>query len=155
MLYKSCGGTNVGGAAFEERRDTALNTLENGIGNGNGFYTASYESVVVLGQCEGDVGNSDCVACVKQAVQRAQVECGSSASAQVYLHKCYISYSYYPNGVPRTPSSASDDTSPSSLGKGSNTGKTVAIIVGGAAGVGFLVIFMLFARGLFKKKDDY
>lgn len=155
MLYKGCGGTNVGGAAYEEKRDTALNTLENGIGNGNGFYTTSYESVVVLGQCEGDVGNSDCVACVKQAVQRAQVECGSSASAQVYLHKCYISYSYYPNGVPRTPSSASDDTSPSSLGKGSNTGKTVAIIVGGAAGVGFLVIFMLFARGLFKKKDDY
>ncbi|KZV21202.1 cysteine-rich repeat secretory protein 3-like [Dorcoceras hygrometricum] len=152
MLYKSCGGTNVGGAGFEERRDTALNSLENGMGSSvNGYYATSYDSVFVLGQCEGDVGNSDCVECVKQAVQRAQVECGSAISAQVYLHKCYISYSYYPNGVPRTPSSASD-TSPSSS-SGSNTGKTVAIIVGGAAGVGFLVIFMLFARGLFKKKD--
>lgn len=39
------------------------------------------------------------------------------------------------------------------LGAGPNTGKTVAIIVGGAAGVGFLVICLLFARGLLKKKD--
>lgn len=33
------------------------------------------------------------------------------------------------------------------------TGKTVAIILGGAAGVGFLVICLLFARGLMKKHD--
>lgn len=39
------------------------------------------------------------------------------------------------------------------IGSGPNTGKTVAIILGGAAGVGFLVIFLLFARGLLKKKD--
>lgn len=34
-----------------------------------------------------------------------------------------------------------------------NTGKTVAIILGGAAGVGFLVICTLFARSLMKKHD--
>lgn len=34
------------------------------------------------------------------------------------------------------------------------TGKTVAIIVGGAAGVGFLVICLLFAKNLMKKKHD-
>lgn len=38
------------------------------------------------------------------------------------------------------------------LGSG-NTGKTVAIILGGAAGVGFLVICLLFARNLMKKHD--
>jgi hypothetical protein len=38
-------------------------------------------------------------------------------------------------------------------GTGQNTRKTVAIIVGGAAGVGFLVIFLLFARGLIKKRE--
>lgn len=38
------------------------------------------------------------------------------------------------------------------IGSG-NTGKTVAIILGGAAGVGFLVIFLLFARNLMKKHD--
>lgn len=36
---------------------------------------------------------------------------------------------------------------------GQNTGKTVAIILGGAAGVAFLVICLLFARGLVKKHD--
>ncbi|XP_051133043.1 plasmodesmata-located protein 2-like isoform X2 [Andrographis paniculata] len=166
MLYKSCSGTNVGGAGFEERRDTALSSLENGMmssnANGGGFYTASYQSVYALGQCEGDVGASDCVECVKSAAQRAQVECGSSIAAQIYLHKCFISYTYYPNGVPKRSSSSppSSFSSPSSPGSGpnsnsnTNTGKTVAIILGGAAGVGFLVICMLFARGLVKKKDS-
>ncbi|KAL8486705.1 hypothetical protein ACS0TY_022947 [Phlomoides rotata] len=113
MLYKSCSGTNVGGAGFEERRDTALSSLGNGMTSSGGFYTTSYESVYVLGQCEGDVGTSDCVECVKSAVQRAQVECGSSIAGQIYLHKCFISYSYYPNGIPKKSSSASY-TSPSS-----------------------------------------
>lgn len=34
------------------------------------------------------------------------------------------------------------------------TGKTVAIIVGGTAGVGFLVICLLFVKNLMKKKYD-
>nr|GEZ44187.1 cysteine-rich repeat secretory protein 3-like [Tanacetum cinerariifolium] len=38
---------------------------------------------------------------------------------------------------------------------GSNTGKTVAIILGGAAGVGFLIVFLLIARKAMKKDDDY
>lgn len=36
---------------------------------------------------------------------------------------------------------------------GQNTGKTVAIILGGTAGVAFLVICLLFARNLMKKHD--
>ncbi|KAL1561689.1 Plasmodesmata-located protein 2 [Salvia divinorum] len=156
MLFKSCSGTNVGGAGFEEKRDTALNSLENGMSGGNGgFFTTSYQDVYVLGQCEGDVGASDCVECVKNAVQKSQVECGSSISGQIYLHKCFISYSFYPNGIPKKSSSASYSSPSSSSGAETNTGKTVAIIVGGAAGVGFLVICLLFARGLLKKKDDY
>lgn len=39
------------------------------------------------------------------------------------------------------------------IGTGQNTGKTVAIILGGAAGVGFLVILLMFARGAMKKHD--
>ncbi|KAI4369721.1 hypothetical protein MLD38_018135 [Melastoma candidum] len=162
MLYKTCGGSNIAGSGFEEKRDTAFSVLESGVVNGHGFYAGSYQSVYMLGQCEGDVGDSDCGACVKTAVQKAQVECGNAISGQVYLHKCFISYSYYPNGVPQrqtsSPYSSSPYTSSSSSGgggSGSNTGKTVAIILGGAAGVGFLVIFLLFARGLTKKKDDF
>lgn len=107
LLFKTCSGKNVGGAGFEEIRDTALNQLENGMGNGNGFYTTNYQSMYVLGQCEGDVGTSDCGECIKNAVQRAQVECGSSVSGQIYLHKCFISYNYYPHGAPKRSSSSS------------------------------------------------
>lgn len=38
--------------------------------------------------------------------------------------------------------------------KTGTTGKTVAIIVGGTAGVGFLVICLLFVKNLMKKKYD-
>ncbi|KAE8650323.1 plasmodesmata-located protein 2 [Cucumis sativus] len=152
MLYKTCGSTNVAGSGFEERRDTALSVLENGVVSGHGFYTTNYQSVYVLGQCEGDLGDSDCGECVKNAVQRAQVECGSSISGQLYLHRCFISYSYYPNGVPTRSSSPSSSSSSSS---GGNIGKTVAIILGSTAGVAFVVICLLFARGLMKKHDDY
>ncbi|XP_022138305.1 cysteine-rich repeat secretory protein 3-like [Momordica charantia] len=157
MLFKTCGATNIAGSGFEERRDTGLSVLENGVVSGHGFYTTNYQSLYVLGQCEGDLGDSDCGECVKHAVQRAQVECGSSISGQLYLHKCFISYSYYPNGVPRRSSSPSSSSSISSSpsGMGQNTGKTVAVILGGAAGVGFLVICLLFIRGLKKKHDDF
>ncbi|KAJ0093420.1 hypothetical protein Patl1_25698 [Pistacia atlantica] len=157
LLYKTCGATNVRGSGFEERRDAALQVMENGVVTGHGFYTSSYQSVYLLAQCQGDVGDSDCGDCVTTAVQKGQVECGSSISGQIYLHKCFISYSYYPNGVPRRQSSSSSSSSSSSdsSGPGPNTGKTVAIILGGAAGVGFVVICLMFARNLLKKHDDY
>ncbi|GLT99296.1 hypothetical protein SLE2022_167400 [Rubroshorea leprosula] len=148
MLYKTCGGTNRAGSGFEETRDTAFSVLETGVVNGHGFYTTNYQFVYLLGQCEGDVGDSDCGECVKTAVQKAQVECGSSPSGQVYLNKCFISYSYYPNGVPRR--SAPSYSSPSSS-SGQSAGKTVAIILGGAAGIAFLVILLMFARNVMKK----
>ncbi|KAL7594461.1 plasmodesmata-located protein 3 [Lactuca sativa] len=160
MLYKTCGKTNAGGNGFQERRDSAFSSLESVIGTGNGgFYTTSYESMYVLGQCQGDLGTSDCGSCVKSAVQRAQVECGSSISGQIYLHRCFISYNYYPNGTPKPnkPTSSSSFSSPSSSSSssGSNTGKTAAIILGGAAGVGFLIVLLLIARKAMKKDDDY
>ncbi|XP_009792376.1 plasmodesmata-located protein 2-like [Nicotiana sylvestris] len=155
MLYKTCSGKNSPGSGFEERRDTAFSSLENGMASSNGFYTTSYQSVYVLGQCEGDVGSADCADCVKIAVQKAQVECGSSVSGQIFLHKCFISYNNYQNGVPKTSSSSSDWSPSSSSGSGQNVGKTVAIIVGGVAAAGFLVICLLFARNLMKKHDDY
>ncbi|XP_015168149.1 cysteine-rich repeat secretory protein 3-like isoform X1 [Solanum tuberosum] len=153
MLFKTCSGKNAPGSGFEERRDTAFSTLENGMASSNGFYTTSYQSVYTMGQCEGDVGSADCADCVKNAVQKAQVECGSSVSGQIFLHKCFIGYSNSPNGVPRTSSSSSDWSPSSSSGSGQNVGKTVAIILGGVAGVAFILICVLFARNQMKKHD--
>ncbi|KAJ4968062.1 hypothetical protein NE237_014763 [Protea cynaroides] len=145
MLYKTCGTSQAAGSGFEERRDTAFSVLESGVASSKGFYTTSYQSVYVVAQCEGDLGTSDCGDCVKTAVQKAQVECGSAISGQVYLHRCFISYSYYPNGITRR----------SSSGIGQNAGKTIAIVVGGAAALGFVVICLMFIRSLLKKRDDY
>ncbi|PWA98983.1 Gnk2-homologous domain-containing protein [Artemisia annua] len=164
MLYKTCGKTTSNNG-YQETRDSAFSSLENVIGSNNGgFYTTSYQAFYVLGQCQGDLSTSDCGTCIKGAVQRAQVECGSSVSGQIYLHRCFISYNYYPNGAPKnnrpsassgSSSYSSPDYSSPSNSSGSNTGKTVAIILGGAAGVGFLIVFLLIARKAMKKDDDY
>lgn len=99
MLFKTCGSGGSGGD-FELKRDTAFAQLQSGVAGGAGFYATRYASVYALAQCEGDLSTSDCGECVSQAVQKSEVECGGAPSGQVYLDKCYISYSYYPNGVP-------------------------------------------------------
>ncbi|KAJ4870631.1 Cysteine-rich repeat secretory protein 3 [Raphanus sativus] len=115
----------------EERH--GVRVMQNGVVSGHGFYATTYESVYVLGQCEGDVGDSDCSGCVKNALEKAQVECGTAISGQIYLHKCFIAYSYYPNGVPRRSSSSSSSSSSgsgsSSSDPSSSTGERFLLIV--------------------------
>ncbi|EEE58298.1 hypothetical protein OsJ_09351 [Oryza sativa Japonica Group] len=143
MLFKTCGTGGGGGTDFEMRRDTAFAQMEASVGGGNGgFYATSYQQVYAMAQCEGDLSSGDCGQCVTQAVQHVEVECGGAPSGQVYLEKCYISYSYYPHGIPHG----------GGIG-GQQTAKTVAIVLGGAVGLGFVVICLLFARSLVKKKE--
>ncbi|XP_057427936.1 plasmodesmata-located protein 2-like [Lotus japonicus] len=100
LLYKVCGPKQVNGIdGFEKRRDLVFGMVESGVRNGGKlFYTVnSSQSFYVLGQCEGDLANNDCVDCVKSAEDQAKIECGDSTSAEIYLHKCYISYTFYPN----------------------------------------------------------
>ncbi|KAI3915651.1 hypothetical protein MKX01_015476 [Papaver californicum] len=150
LLYKTCGRVQVAGSGFDDRRNTAFGQVQNGVVGGNGFYATSFESMYVMGQCEGSLSSGDCVSCIKSAVQNAQIQCGVAISGQIHLHKCYISYSYYPNGVPTKSSHSSGQQNSSSLGK------TVAIVVGGTAAGGFLFVFLLFLRSLCRKrKDDY
>ncbi|KAK1309253.1 Cysteine-rich repeat secretory protein 3 [Acorus calamus] len=154
MLFKTCSANQAVGGGFEERRDTAFSMVQAGMGGGGGFYVTTYESVYAMGQCEGDLSVSDCGECVTEAVQKAEVECGSAVAGQVYLERCYFSYSYYPNGVPSGGGDGGGGGG-GSHGSGQQTGKTVAIVVGGAAGLGFLVICLLFIRSLWQKRDDY
>ncbi|RDX71072.1 Cysteine-rich repeat secretory protein 3, partial [Mucuna pruriens] len=149
LLYKVCGSRKVvDGGGFEARRDSAFGMVENGVQSGGGlFYTGSYQSLYVLGQCEGDLGNADCGACVQSAAEQAKVQCGDSISAQVYLQNCYISYSFYPNGVP-----TSDSSSPGGEGH-EHAEKTVALAVGGVAALGFLIVCMLFLKSVLKKRS--
>ncbi|CAM0870654.1 unnamed protein product [Alopecurus aequalis] len=148
MLFKTCGDGGSGdGADLQIRRGTAFSQLQAGVGtSAGGFFATSFQQVYALAQCEGDLSAADCSSCVTQAVQHVEVECGGAPSGQVYLDKCYITYSYYPHGVPRAGGGG--------LG-GQQTAKTVAIVLGGALALGFLVICLLFARSLVKRKDDY
>lgn len=109
LLYKVCGSKKVSdGGGFEQKRDSAFEMVENGVKSGGSlFYTGSYMSLYVLGQCEGNLGNDNCGDCVKSAEEQAKVACGDSISAQIYLFSCFISYSFYPSGVPNTDSSSS------------------------------------------------
>ncbi|OWM77041.1 plasmodesmata-located protein 2-like [Punica granatum] len=152
LLYKVCGSSLASGAGFRERRDAALAMVESGAGKSGLFYTRSYQNVYVLAQCEGDLGTGECGECKKAAVETAKSECGGAISGQVYLRKCYISYSYYPNGVPSLPSPSFSTAGP---GPGHNTQKTVAVVVGGVAAVGFGIVCLLFARSIFKKRNPF
>lgn len=147
LLFKVCGSIQVAGSGFEERRDKAFEMVENGVKNGGAlFYTGSYRSLYVLGQCQGDLGGGDCGDCVKTAAEKANTECGYSISGQIYLNKCYISYNYYPNGIPSISSSS---------GSTHNTQRTVALAVGGFAALAFLIVCLLFVRSVMKKKGKH
>lgn len=149
LLYKICGSTRASGAGFSDRLDLAMGEVVKGVASGGGgFYAGAYESVYVLGQCEGDLSGGDCVSCVKSAIERAKSECGSALSAQIYLQACYISYTYYPSGVPTT---NQQSFSPSS-GTRWNTEKIIAVVLGGLVGVGLVAACLLFTKSAFKKK---
>ncbi|XP_016466926.1 plasmodesmata-located protein 2 isoform X1 [Nicotiana tabacum] len=150
LLYKVCASTRVSGDGFLDRLETALGEIAKGVSSsGNkGFYTGGYQSVYVLGQCEGDLGSGDCVNCVKNAAEKAKSQCGSSISAQIYLQQCYISYTYYPSGVPTKSFSPSGGA-----GIRKSTQKTVAIVLGGLVGVGLVLACLLFTKSAFKKKS--
>ncbi|KAL1199646.1 Plasmodesmata-located protein 1 [Cardamine amara subsp. amara] len=152
MLYRVCGNKKSGDPEFSGKRDTAFGMAENGVktggGGGGGFYAGEYESVYVLGQCEGSLGNSDCGECVKDGFDKAKSECGDSNSGQIYLHKCFVSYSYYSHGVP--------NISPLSGGeKRQHTQRTIALAVGGVTVLGFVIVCLLVLRSAMKKKSKY
>jgi hypothetical protein len=160
MLYKICGSGQGTESGFGERLDSALQEVVKGVGNGNGFYAGGFNSVYVLGQCEGDLGSGDCVQCIKTGVDRVKSECGSTISGQMYMQQCYISYSYYPNGVPNRSQPGIGAETGIEMGNKpnnhNNTQKTVAIVVGGVAGLGLGIACLLVLRSAFiKKRDKY
>ncbi|CAH8278445.1 unnamed protein product [Arabidopsis lyrata] len=162
MLFRICGKKDSSDPGFVGKRETAFGMAENGVksgssggggagggGGGGGFYAGQYESVYVLGQCEGSLGNSDCGECVKDGFEKAKSECGDSNSGQVYLLKCFVSYSYYSHGVP-------NNIEPISGGeKRQHTERTIALAVGGVFVLGFVIVCLLVLRSAMKKKSKY
>lgn len=159
LLFKQCGSNRATGSGFDDRLESALSQIEKGVGSGKGYYAGEYQSVYVLGQCEGDLGNGECVNCVKTAAENGRSACGSSISGYIYLQQCYISYTYYPNGVPGSGTGgggiATGATETGGGGGGRHeTQKLVAIIIGGLAGLFLGIAFLMVLRSAFKKKKE-
>ncbi|KAG0484449.1 hypothetical protein HPP92_008528 [Vanilla planifolia] len=77
MLYKTCGSGGGGGDAYEEKRDTALSSLQ------GGWPLAVDSTQPATSRCTPwhsarAISKADCGDCVQQAVQKAQVECGGA-----------------------------------------------------------------------------
>ncbi|XP_076910191.1 plasmodesmata-located protein 3-like [Bidens hawaiensis] len=158
LLFKQCGSNRASGSGFDSRLESALEQIEKGV-NGKGYYSGEYESVYVLGQCESSLGSGECVNCVKSAAENGRSACGDSISAQIYLQQCYISYTYYPNGVPGsgTGGGGGIQTGATETGGGGgqyNTQKMVAIVIGGLAGLFLGIAFLLVLRSAFRKKKE-
>ena len=103
LLHKTCGQESNQVAGFEEMRNEAFLALEDAIveeGGRGGFCKMNYELVQVMVQCEGEMEACECGECVNMAVEVAKEECGKAVSAEIYLDKCFLSYSYYPHGIP-------------------------------------------------------
>ncbi|PWA93494.1 Gnk2-homologous domain-containing protein [Artemisia annua] len=181
VLYKKCGSGRVGGSGsgggsgFEEKMEVVFGMVVKGVGEGKGYYAGGYERVYVLGQCEGDLGEGECVNCVRNASLVAKGECldNGFVSGHVYLQRCWLSYTFYPDGVPGggddsgsrngdSGGGAPVETGAAEVGGGGgggggkrNTEKTVAIVFGGLAVVLLLVAFLLVVKSAFKKKEHY
>ncbi|GKA80569.1 cysteine-rich repeat secretory protein 11-like protein isoform X1 [Tanacetum coccineum] len=98
LWHEECGVRAGSGTDFDVNKNRAMKVLVDSVGNKKGYFATRFwyslhDSGYVLGQCEGDLGDDDCVDCVKTAVNFAQVDCDTSFSGDVYLQKCYISYS--------------------------------------------------------------
>ncbi|CAL0299656.1 unnamed protein product [Lupinus luteus] len=151
LLYKVCGSkqeSEDNDNGIVEKRDMAFDMIESGVKNGGKlFYSGSYKSLNVLGQCDGDLASDDCGDCVKSAEDQAKTECGDSLSAQIYLNKCYISYNFKSNEMPKKSSFPGTALQ-------QHTQKTIALVVGGFAALGFFAVCVLFLKSVLKKKDD-
>ena len=178
MLHKTCGEQSEGIGGFEQMRDAAFSALEGEMENSNGFCKTGYELVQATAQCEGGIEACECGECVNQAVRFAQEECGSAFSGEIYMDKCFLSYVYYPQGIPGNLNPGMNFSNlvillelsdcvrfsntkltfvlgerESKNGNGIN-GKTVAIVLGGAAALCFGFIFLMVIKSWTKKDDD-
>ncbi|KAM6577138.1 hypothetical protein CsatB_028975 [Cannabis sativa] len=147
LLHKTCGPESNHVDGFEAMRDAALLALEDSVVEKGGFRKTNMELVQAMVQCEGEMEACECGLCVNKAVEIAQEECGKAVSAEIYLDKCFLSYSYYPQGIPEDGENKGGNNS-------SNNGKLMAIVIGGAAALGFGFIFLLFIKSRTEKEDD-
>ncbi|GLJ37105.1 hypothetical protein SUGI_0752220 [Cryptomeria japonica] len=147
LVYKACSPETTTDPGFFSKRDNVLSGLEQGSFSGNNFrVTSSGDSnegppIYGYAQCEGDLSWPECADCVLNAATDLKRICPNSVSGQVYLQKCYVSYT-------QGDSHSHHDTEANHV-----TAKTVAIVIGGVAAIIFTFIFLMFLKSICKQDD--
>ncbi|XP_057961877.1 plasmodesmata-located protein 2-like [Malania oleifera] len=145
-LYWTCGEAAAAAVRGRETaRDAAFAEAESGVGGSEGLFYGFrvYGGVGVMAQCEEDMGRCECGECVGSAVEIGREACGSSASGQVYMDKCFLSFSDFDDEI----------LTGDGQGKqgGNNVGKVAAIA---AAGIAALFLGSLFLKFIIKSLAD-
>ncbi|CAN6276428.1 unnamed protein product [Urochloa humidicola] len=103
FIYAGCSPSKYQpGTPFESNLESLLTTISNAAPNAgyntftagsNGTGSGSGGSPVYgLYQCRGDLGNSDCAACVRGAVGQLGQVCPAAYAASLQLEGCYVRY---------------------------------------------------------------
>ncbi|CAL1382587.1 unnamed protein product [Linum trigynum] len=104
LLHEKCSSKSDNSSDFKTAREAAFAAVEAQLAKAEvGFCEKEIEHVQVVAQCEGGLGACDCGQCVHAAAEIAEEKCGSSVTGEVYLSKCYLSYSYDSEGQPIKP----------------------------------------------------
>ncbi|KAG9160691.1 hypothetical protein Leryth_017484 [Lithospermum erythrorhizon] len=136
LRYEKCSKSGSADGEFLKRREIILNELTS---TNVGFKVGVSGSVEGFSQCLGDLSNSDCEACISEAVEKLKTLCGSAKAGDMFLGQCYARY--WASGYYDHESSSSQDPS-----SDNDVGKTVAIIVGVVVGVAVFIVFLSFCR---------
>ncbi|CAI9090977.1 OLC1v1025883C2 [Oldenlandia corymbosa var. corymbosa] len=125
LLHKTC-SLEQGLYGFQEKRDAAFVAVQECIlSSPNQYCDQICESVHVMAQCDGNLGECDCGKCVTTAINIVQEECGYSLAGEVYLEGCSLSYGYQEHGIVGYDGGRF----------GGSSTKIVAIVIGGIAAV--------------------
>lgn len=87
-MSRRCSNSVTNDADVLRRRDEVLGELQGAAG----FRVSATGPVEGYAQCLGDLGGSDCSACLSEAVTQVENLCGSAAAGDVYLAQCYVRY---------------------------------------------------------------
>ncbi|XP_041015447.1 plasmodesmata-located protein 6 [Juglans microcarpa x Juglans regia] len=153
VIVKKCGAPTIGyDSDALTRRDAVLAYL--GTGDGGAYKTfrsSTSGDLQGVAQCVGDLSAGECQDCLTDAIGRLKTECGTAAWGDMFLAKCYVRYTEggvrshagedYDNGNDKDNDDDDDD----------EWNRTLAIIIGGVAAVGLLIIFLSFLNKHFEK----
>ncbi|KAG7974362.1 hypothetical protein I3843_06G045600 [Carya illinoinensis] len=150
VVSKKCGAPTIGyDSDALTRRDAVLAYL--GTGDGGAYKTfrsSTSGDLQGVAQCVGDLSAGECQDCLTDAIGMLKTECGTAAWGDMFLAKCYVRYT---GGGVRSHTGEDYNYGNGEGNDDHEWDRTLAIIIGGIAAVGLLIIFLSFLNKHFEK----